>query len=478
MSFNKPVQKSRLWRFRVNERRNLLIVIDLVVAFVALGIALYYWAISEKYLGFTFLFLERRVPPWFFLFPFAWIILLVELYDVHRAGDWKATIKGITRTALIGFGIYLFLYFYYADPPRSLLPRRGVASFLIIVSLATLIWRLLYIKIFTAPRFMRRVLIVGGGNAGRSLLNVINNLWPPPFHIVGLVDDDPKKDSLEIEGHKVLGSSENLGKIILEQEVSDIIVAISGELGSGMFQGLVDAQENGIAITRMPKVYEEVLGRVPIRLLEADWILRSFVDEIYVSSFDEFGKRLLDILGGLIGVLILTLLTPFITLMILIDDGRPVFYSQTRLGRGGQNYTIIKFRTMRRDAEADGVPRWAKEDDQRATRSGRFLRKTHLDEWPQFLNVLRGEMSLVGPRAERPELVAYFEKHVPFYRARLLVKPGITGWAQVNFGYASTIEETMVKLEFDLYYIKNRNLVMDFVILLRTPSTILGLRGR
>jgi lipopolysaccharide/colanic/teichoic acid biosynthesis glycosyltransferase len=133
---------------------------------------------------------------------------------------------------------------------------------------------------------------------------------------------------------------------------------------------------------------------------------------------------------------------------------------------------------MRRDAEADGQPQWAREDDARATRVGRVLRRTHLDELPQFINVLRGEMSLVGPRAERPELVEYFQQHIPFYRARLLVKPGISGWAQINYGYAANIEETVVKLEYDLYYIKRRSMLMDLVILLRTPAMVLGLRGR
>jgi lipopolysaccharide/colanic/teichoic acid biosynthesis glycosyltransferase len=212
--------------------------------------------------------------------------------------------------------------------------------------------------------------------------------------------------------------------------------------------------------------------------LETDWILRSFVDHSRVSGFYEFGKRIVDILGGLVGVLLLVIVFPFVSLAILIDSGRPIFYKQTRSGRGAKPYQILKFRTMVRDAEADGIPQWAKEDDQRATRIGRFLRKTHLDELPQFLNVLRGEMSLVGPRAERPELVVMFERHVPFYRARLLVKPGMTGWAQINFGYASTIDETVVKLEYDLYYIKHRNLILDFVIMLRTPATVFGLRGQ
>src|SRR5690606_14847195 len=172
------------------------------------------------------------------------------------------------------------------------------------------------------------------------------------------------------------------------------------------------------------------------------------------------------------------LVYPFVALAIILDDGRPVIYGQTRLGRGGQPYTILKFRTMCNNAEPDGKPQWAKEHDNRATRVGRFLRKTHLDELPQFINVIRGEMSLVGPRAERPELVDYFQKHVPFYRARLLVKPGLTGWAQVNFSYASTIEETIIKLEYDLYYIKHRSLITDLLIMLRTPPTMLGFRGR
>jgi exopolysaccharide biosynthesis polyprenyl glycosylphosphotransferase len=344
--------------------------------------------------------------------------------------------------------------------------------------LLTLGWRYLYIRIFTAPAFMRRVLLVGGGITGQNLLKVINDLWPPPFYLVGIIDDDPDKLGILIEDHPVMGSSDCLIEILERESVSDIIVAISGEMQGRTFQTLLDAQERGVEISRMPVVYEELLGRVPIRLLEADWILRSFVDQSRVSGFFELGKRLLDILGGLAGVILLILVLPMISLSILVDSGGPVFYTQTRAGRGAQPYRILKFRTMRKDAEPDGTPQWAKEDDERATRVGRILRRTHLDELPQFLNVLRGEMSLVGPRAERPELVEMFQQHVPFYRARLLVKPGMTGWAQINFGYASTIDETVVKLEYDLYYIKHRGLLVDSMILLRTPSTVLGFRGQ
>jgi len=192
----------------------------------------------------------------------------------------------------------------------------------------------------------------------------------------------------------------------------------------------------------------------------------------------QLSKSLLDFAGGLIGTLIMLAFFPFISLGILIETGLPIFFLQERLGRGGQPYKIIKFRTMDRDAEKDGIARMTEENDERVTKFGKFLRKTHLDELPQFINVLRGEMSLVGPRAERPQMVEYFQKELPFYRARLLVKPGITGWAQINYGYAGTVEETAVKLEYDLFYIEHRNLFMDIAIILRTAGTVLGFKGQ
>ncbi len=478
----KQVQQISPWQLRIRERRILLFIGDLVMASISMGIALVYWGYSARFADFTLkffkTFLQNRVPVWFYLLPLIWMLLLVELYDLHQASDWRRTLRGVAMAALAGLVLYLFFYFFYVTSPDSLLPRLGVATFLLSVSLLTLVWRGVYIRVFTASRFMRRALLVGGGRAGEILLQVLKGLPARPFILAGVIDDDHRKLATEIEACPVIGTSEQLLKIINEQSISDVIVAITGEMQGNMFQALLDAQEMGVEISRMAVIYEELLGRVPIRLLETNWILRSFVDDARTSIFYQMGKRLLDIIGGLFGTLMLVLVLPFVGLAILLDDGFPVFYAQTRSGRGGQPYRILKFRTMRRDAEPDGRPQWAKEDDERATRTGRFLRKTHVDELPQFLNVLRGEMSMVGPRAERPELVQMFQKHVPFYRARLLVKPGITGWAQVNFGYAATIDETIIKLEYDLYYIKHRSMLMDVVILLRTPATVLGFRGR
>lgn len=473
MTDTKVLMKSSPWQLRLGERRALLFIGDFFMALIALGASLYLWGSRLRFVE-----LNRLVPQWFYVLPLIWVLLLIELYDVHRAGSWRDTVRGIATAALAGLGLYLLYYFLYVESPDTLLPRRSVATFLVLVSALTFGWRGLYIRIFSTPRFLRRVLLVGGGKTGELMLKIINDLNPTPFYMVGVIDDDPEKAGSQIDSLKVIGTSSCLLSTIREEAVSDIIVAISGELQGSMFQALLDAQELGVEITRMPVAYEELLGRVPIRLLEADWILRSFVDQARVSTFYMLGKRLLDIAGGFVGSMIFLVSLPVIGVMILLDDGWPIIYAQTRSGRGGQPYSILKYRTMSNDAEADGKPQWAKEDDERATRVGRLLRKTHLDELPQFLNVLRGEMSLVGPRAERPELVEMFQRHVPFYRARLLVKPGITGWAQVNFGYASTVDETITKLEYDLYYIKHRNLLMDMVILLRTPATMFGFRGR
>jgi exopolysaccharide biosynthesis polyprenyl glycosylphosphotransferase len=474
MNAVKTTPTSKKWRLRPRERRTLLLLGDFIMAEIALIIAIYVWSVADIYQAFTFIFISR-LPNWFFLLPFIWPLLMVRLYDEHHARYPDQTLRNIAFSALIGLGLYMV--FYFTSEPNSL-PRIGVATFIICVFTLTLLWRLLYIRIFTAPQFMRRVLLVGAGETGNIMLKIINQIKPRPYILVGIIDDDPKKIGKKFEDYEVFGGSNVLLQAICDHQITDLIVAISGQMQGSMFQALLDAQEVGVEIIRMPVAYEELLHRVPIRYLEAEWILRSFVDKARSETFSEMIKRSLDIVGGLVGMLLLIMLFPFVAIAILLESGRPILYKQVRMGRGGQLYNIYKFRTMWQDAEADGQPQWAEENDRRATRVGLLLRKTHIDEIPQFYNVVHGEMSLVGPRAERPELVEWFQKHVPFYRARLLVRPGMTGWAQVNQQYASTIDETIEKLEYDLYYIMHRNVFMDIQIIVRTPTLIFRLRGR
>lgn len=463
------------WRLRPNERRTTLILVDLLVAVLALLIALYTWANWDDWLNFSMQFLQERVPAWFYAMPILWLLLLTESYNPRSVTHRNQTIRDITIAA--GIMIVLYLGLFFISEPNSL-PRRGVAVFIVAVYVLTLVWRLTYIRLFTAPQFMRRVLIVGAGRAGVHLAEIIRSIWPPPFYLVGFVDDDPEKTGKEFSGYKVIGESSNLLEIAGEYQVTDLVFAISGQMNQKTFDSLLAAEEMGIEITTMPAMYEELLQRVPINFLQSDWLLRSFVDQAHAGGFYDLVKRLFDLLGGFIGTILFVVTYPLIGALIWITSGRPIFYKQVRTGKSGRPYEMIKYRTMIREAEENGVAVPAAENDERTTGIGRLLRRMHLDEIPQFLNVLRSEMSLVGPRAERPEIIEELQQEIPFYRARLLVKPGLTGWAQINYGYAAGPEMNSIKLEYDLYYIKHRNLLLDLLIMVRTIWTVIFLRGR
>lgn len=475
MSTQKQKNYGRIFHLENYEQRLILVLGDLLSGFLAMGISLYIWASGDSWLKLSVEFLKHRAPTWFYLLPLFWVLLLFNNYDLQKAGSFKETTKGVGVSIAVATIIYLVLYF--AFPPSSL-PRLGVAVFILCAAILTLLWRFAFTRLFRAVARQRRVLIIGAGKAGTALCEVIAKKESPPFNLVGLIDDDPEKLGTQLYGFTILGNHEKLNEIIEEQQISDLILAISNEMNSGMFQSLLIAQESGIRIQTMAGSYESLTGRIPIRLLESDWIIRSFLEHTPNSGFYRILKRVMDICFSLAGFLVFVLLLPFLGIAILLDDGRPIFYTQTRLGRGGQPYSIYKLRTLRthQDMATEGLVTVS--NDPRITRVGHFLRKSHLDELPQVINVLRGEMSLVGPRSERDVLVSKFQNDVPFYRARMLVKPGITGWAQIHQAYAETVDETAVKLEYDLYYIQHASLIMDLQILWRTVGTVLGLKGR
>jgi exopolysaccharide biosynthesis polyprenyl glycosylphosphotransferase len=468
--------KQPVLRLRPGEQKALIFTGDLIVAIIAFVGGVYFWAIADSSLDFSFEFFQRRLQWWYYLFPAVWLVMMVELYDLHRAANWRKTLRGLMVVAGIGLVAYALIFFTTEEP--NSLPRRGVAAFLVLAFVLTLLWRLIYIRFYTSQSLLGRVLIVGAGENGRSMAQIYRELSPPPFNLVGFIDDDPEKIGTSLEGYRVFAGSDRLLDLVEGLNISDVVVAITGEMRGQTFQTLLDVQERGIEVTRMRTIYEELLGRVPIHHLESDWVIRSFVDEARASGFYQIASRLLDILAALVGLSMFFIMLPFLAIAMLFDDGWPIFYRQARLGKGGRNFEMVKLRTMIKDAEVDGKAQMAEEHDPRVTRVGGFLRRTRVDEFPQFWNVLRGEMAMVGPRAERAELVAKYQKQIPFYRARLMVKPGLTGWAQVNYGYAATVEDTEIKLEYDLYYIKHRSIFMDVLIILRTITTVLSRSGR
>lgn len=460
-------------RLTDGEQLVLLVFLNLLAGASAGFLSLAIWARWDQWLDFSFKFIRVRAP-WFWMLPLVWALLMFNLYDLRKGRSLRDIILDILKGS--GFGAVIYLAIYFNSGTGSL-PRRSILIFLLIVVPLTIVLQIIYQRLVSGHVLLRRVLVVGAGEAGNAIMEVIRGFDPPPLEVVGLIDDDPDKRGQLYHDTEVLGDSNNLRSLIIDQGITDIVVAIMGPMKGNMFQALLDAQQQNVEIIRMPVLYEQLTGRVPIHHLESDWLLRSFVDEVGSSGFYQLAKRLVDIVSGLIGIVLMLLLMPVVGAAIMIDSGLPVLFSQTRMGKGGQHYELWKLRTMIQDAEADGKAHWAQQDDPRVTKVGRWLRKMHLDEFPQFINILRGEMSLVGPRPERPELVAELEKHIPFYRARVLVKPGATGWAQVRYTKGASIEGSDEKLEFDLYYIKHRSLLMDIWIVVQTFGSILGLKG-
>ncbi len=475
MAETNPIHTSLKQRLTPRERRVILLFGHLFAVLLALAVSLLSWATGDDWLGISFSFLLERPEPWFYLLPLLWLILMTPLYNVRKAHHFQYALRIVLISAFSCIAVYLLIFFL---APAKTLPRRGVIVFFIAAALFTLLWRRIFVRFYFVKDAFVNTLIVGAGKAGTCIAEIINETEGVPYRVLGFIDDDPEKAGMMIEGYPVLGNSDRYFDIVEQMQVTQIIMAISNDLNENIFDALTQSEERGITVTTMPMIYEEILGRVPVHLLNTDWLLRSFYDMSHSSLFFEIAKRFFDILGGLIGLLILLLITPVIALAILIDSGRPIFYTQERLGLRGSSFSIIKFRTMVQNAEIDGIARPASKHDKRITRVGSFLRHSHLDEMPQFINVLRGDLSLVGPRAERPQIVKDLQREVPFYRARLLVRPGITGWAQVNQNYASGTEENTIKLEYDLYYIKHRSLLMDLSILFHTFKAVFGLKGR
>jgi exopolysaccharide biosynthesis polyprenyl glycosylphosphotransferase len=303
----------------------------------------------------------------------------------------------------------------------------------------------------------QRVLIVGADERGAEMIDQITSMHDSPYEVVGIVVGD--EDVLP-------GELERLPEIVRHHR-PDLVVML--EHKPEAFDALLDVASAGFRVVGPPEFYEHAFGRVPVQLVSQSWFMN--VLHLYRKPYTRVAKRVFDLVVGAVGLVLTAPLLPLLAWVVSRTPG-PVIFRQVRLGEGGVPFTIYKFRTMRADAEADGAV-WASERDPRVTRAGAFMRKTRLDELPQLWNVLRGEMSIVGPRPERPEFVAELQETVPFWSRRHLVKPGITGWAQVRRGYTADADGTAEKLAYDLWYLRHRSLVLDVAICFKTVATLL-----
>ena len=316
-----------------------------------------------------------------------------------------------------------------------------------------------------------RVLVIGTDGDASEVMQELQRDVHAPFSIVGVVEEHPPAGAAEIAGR---GALDELRRVV-EAQRPDIVILTDDRASAWAVEPLLDLAPMGFKVVGVSHFFEHAIGRVPLRHLTPAWFMS--ILHLRQKPYTRLAKRSFDLVVASLGLLLIAPLLPMLAAVVRMSRG-PIIYSQIRLGEGGRHYRMYKFRTMRADAEEAGRPLFASESDPRVTRLGRLLRQTHLDEVPQLWNVVKGEMSIVGPRPERPEFVEMLEDTVPFWTRRLLVKPGITGWAQLRCGYAYDAESAAEKLSYDLWYLRHRNVVIDLAICAKTVSTLLFKPGR
>jgi sugar transferase (PEP-CTERM system associated) len=319
-----------------------------------------------------------------------------------------------------------------------------------------------------------RVLVIGAGEDAVELEGALEGFRHGKPEIVAFYAV-PGRDTI-VPAARLLARGENLSDAIRRLRVTEIIVAVRDQRGGGVpMDELLKCRLAGVPVRTLEGFYELGRGRVPVESLKASWLI--YGDGFRQSWWRSFEKRLVDVVASLVLLAVFLPVMAVAAIAIAVQSGLPILYRQERVGRGGRLFVMWKFRSMRQDAEADGKARWAEAGDPRCTCVGKFLRKARIDELPQLFNVLMGDLSLVGPRPERPEFVVRLEGEIPFYNARHSVKPGVTGWAQVRYAYGASSHDAKKKLEYDLYYVKNHTLFLDVLILLETIRVVLRGEG-
>jgi sugar transferase (PEP-CTERM system associated) len=390
-----------------------------------------------------------------------------NLYDEKNIIIKKDLLKNIGLSLIISISVvelaFIFIDFLVIDH-KILISSFGIIFFCIAGWRMSLQWAL------TIRQLQTRILIVGTGNEARMVAKELLARRSLGYEVAGFIDDDPEKMGVSIINPKVIGNSVQLSEVVGREKIAKIIVALPDRRGKLPLEALIACKLQGVEIEEGGVFFEQMSGRVLLEHLRPSWMI--FSRGLSGSPWVELSKRLFDIGGAIIGLVLALPLFTIVAGLIKCDSRGPIFFTQQRVGQNGKLFTLIKFRSMRVDAETITGPVYACENDPRVTRVGKILRTTRLDELPQLLNVIQGEMSFIGPRPERPFFVKQFEKEIPYYSHRLSVKPGITGWAQVNYPYGANTEDAVKKLEYDLYYIKHISLYLELSIILKTLKII------
>jgi exopolysaccharide biosynthesis polyprenyl glycosylphosphotransferase len=456
----------RMFRQALNLKRFLLLAGDIVVLQAALVATLFlrYDGIDQK----TW---QQHAMPFAFVTAF-WVIglFVTGLYDLSKMRNSVTFFRTILEAMFVN--LLIAFAFFYLIPVFGIAPRTNLLLYFAIALLFLYAWRLMFNRFMARDMFRNNILFIGRSEDALALRELLssNSLG---FVLPAVIHTSPRT-SYDTDGLRWEERIEMLDDILGEERISTIVLGHSLDEISELREALYRTLFTSTAIIDRRELEETLTGRVPVASVGKAWFLEHLRES--EKAWFEVVKRGADIILAVPVLIITIILYPLIALAIKLTTPGPVLFRQERVGRGGRRFNIIKFRTMRQDAEANGA-QFATSKDPRVTSVGRFLRATRLDELPQVWNVLRGDMSFVGPRPERPEFVDQLTERMPYYALRHLTRPGLTGWAQVQYRYASTLDDNLVKLQYDLYYVKHRSLLIDAMILLKTINTVLRRQG-
>lgn len=397
---------------------------------------------------------------------------IFDLYDFRRIRE-RATLY-IRIFQAIGLASIVLAAVFYALPQTTI--GRGVflVSLLLMLTLMAC-WRMMAMWLLGHPRLTERILIIGTGDNAVNVAREALERKEYGYEIVGFVGDDPNLLGQSLINPRVIGLTENLEDVVRAHQPDRIVIAIGDRRGRMPVDPLLSLRlRDDMAVEESSSFYERLTGKISTEMLRPSWL-------IFSSSSRRMGiykrfRRVAETVFAITGFTFSLPVMALAALAIKLDSRGPLFYTQERVGMNNKVFNIIKFRSMRTDAESNG-PVWAVASDSRVTRVGRIIRKLRIDELPQFVNVIRGEMSFIGPRPERPVFVEQLEREIPYYSQRHVIKPGLTGWAQIRYPYGASVEDAREKLQYDLYYIKNQSYILDAIILFETVRTVLFGRG-
>ena len=417
---------------------------------------------------------SKHLPVFSVIF-FIWLIVfyISGFYDYIYCRIRLSYLLNFVKVLLVNF--FICVSFFYITPyliNRDIItPKRNIILYFLVFFFAHLVWRQLYYTFMKSRAMVNNIAIIGATDKIGEIINRLTTASTLGYRlklIMGATEIDPAL--FGVETLQLVPEIDELTALFIARDIKTIVIDDHTRMDHALVQKLYQCLPLKIDFIKFSQFYENITGKVPAYLIKKVWFLGN-LKEAQKRNYER-GRRLADYILVVVLFFFFLIVLPFVALATKVNSPGPIFYRQRRVGRHGKIFELIKFRSMIVDAEKDGA-QWSGVNDRRITKLGKFLRCTHVDELPQIINILKGDMSVVGPRPERPEFVEQLVKEIPYYQIRHLIRPGITGWAQLNFRYGASIADAMEKLQYDLFYIKNRSLILDFSIFLKTVNRIL-----